>query len=684
MDRLCTHAGDADHPGQSAQFLDHAGQVHTVVNADHQLHDADATIAFVHADFLDIAVGRVDAAGQQGDQTALVLQLDPQLDVEFAGDILGPRELDAFFRVVADFGDVAAVVQVHHHAFAGGQVADNRVTRDRRATFGVAEHQALGAAYCQRSFRARQLFTFAQQAARNHVGHAVAQADIFQQVFDGFLAVLMEHRLHALLRDLVQGAVEAVEHFVQQAFAQADGFGAALQFQRVANMRTRLAGDHKVEPGRVGASARCADDLHRGTALQWFGQLGQAPVDATGDAAVADIGVHCVGKIDRRGAFGQLHDPAFGREHVDLVREQVDLHAFDKFQGVAGTLLHFQHALDPLARTGMGAFGLLVAAGLVQPVGGDAVVGHLFHFAGADLDLDRHAVHAKQGGMQRLVAVGLGNCDVVLEAAWQGFVQIMYSAQHAVAGIDLVDDDPERIDVHDLVEGPTLAAHFLVDAVEVFLTTADLALDAIDGQAVAEGLFDLVDDFLAVAPGAFDGLVDPCGTHRVHGLETEVFELYADGVHAQPVGDGRIDFQGFLGDPPTLFTGQDFKRAHVVQAVGELDQDHANVARHGHGNFLEVFGLCFGLGLEVHLGQFADPVYQFGHGFAELRLQRFLGNTGVFDHVMQHRRHQALMVHVHVGKNVRHRKRMRDVRLTAAAALAVVGLFGVEVRSADQ
>src|SRR3989344_4349944 len=125
MDRVCTHAGDADHTGQGAQLFDHAGQVHTVVHA-----------------------------GQQGDEAALVFQLNPQLDVEFAGDILGPRELDAFFRVVADFGDVAAVVQVHHHAFAGGQVADNRVTRDRCAALGVAEHQALGAANCQRAFRA--------------------------------------------------------------------------------------------------------------------------------------------------------------------------------------------------------------------------------------------------------------------------------------------------------------------------------------------------------------------------------------------------------------------------------------------------------------------------------------------------------------------------------------------------
>ena len=42
------------------------------------------------------------------------------------------------------------------------------------------------------------------------------------------------------------------------------------------------------------------------------------------------------------------------------------------------------------------------------------------------------------------------------------------------------------------------------------------------------------------------------------------------------------------------------------------------------------------------------------------------------------------MVHVHVGENIGHRKRMGDIRLAAAAALAVVGLFGVEIRSADQ
>ncbi|RMN46324.1 hypothetical protein ALQ59_05621 [Pseudomonas syringae pv. apii] len=604
--------------------------------------------------------------------------------MEFAGDVLGPGQLDAFFRVVADFADITAVIQVHDHALARRQMADNRVARDRRTAFGVAEYQTFGAANRQRAFRAWQLLAFTQQAAGDDIGHAIAQADVFEQVFQHLDPIFIQHQLNALWRDLVQAAFKAVKHLVEQALAKVDRLGAALQLERVANMGTCLAGDDEVQPCRVRTCAGGADNLDRGAALQRLGQWRQSTVDATGNAAVADIGMHCIGKIHCRGAFGQLHDPALGRENVDLVREQVDLDALDELQGVARALLHFQHALDPLPGAGVSALGLLVITGFVQPVRSDAVIGHLFHFACANLDFDRYAVHAEQRGMQRLVAVGLGDRDVILESAGQRLVQIMYSAQHAITGIDLVDDDAERVNVHDLVEGPALAAHLLVDAVEVFLPPADVAFDAIHRKAMAQGLFDLVDQLLAIAPGALDRLVDSRGAHRVHGLETQVFKFDAHTVHAQPIGDGGIDFEGFLGDAAALFTGQDFQCAHVVQAVGELDQNHADVPRHGHGHFLEVFGLSFGFGLEVHLGQFADPVDQFRDGFAKLRAERFLGNTGVFDDVMQHRSHQALMVHVHVSKDIGHRKRMGDVGFTAATALAIVGLFGVEIRSADQ
>ena len=123
-------------------------------------------------------------------------------------------------------------------------------------------------------------------------------------------------------------------------------------------------------------------------------------------------------------------------------------------------------------------------ARLVQPVCGDAVVGHLLHVAGADLDFDGHAVHAHQHGVQGLVAVGLGNGDVVLELPGHRLVQAVDAAQYPVAGVHRVDDDAKGEDIHDLREALPLGFHLLVDAVEVLFAADYLDLVALLLQAV--------------------------------------------------------------------------------------------------------------------------------------------------------------------------------------------------------
>src|SRR5690606_40079962 len=50
-------------------------------------------------------------------------------------------------------------------------------------------------------------------------------------------------------------------------------------------------------------------------------------------------------------------------------------------------------------------------------------------------------------------------------------------------------------------------------------------------------------------------------------------------VHAQAIGDGCIDLEGFAGNPAALFRPERPQGAHVVQTVGELDQDHPDVDR---------------------------------------------------------------------------------------------------------
>src|SRR3989344_9006836 len=98
-------------------------------------------------------------------------------------------------------------------------------------------------------------------------------------------------------------------------------------------------------------------------------------INLRADTAVADIGVDIVGKIDDRGATGELLDLAVGCEYINLVGEQVYLEVLEKFMRVARFLLGFEQILQPEQRA------LLYrirggGAGLAQPVRGYSGPGH--------------------------------------------------------------------------------------------------------------------------------------------------------------------------------------------------------------------------------------------------------------------------------------------------------------------
>ena len=62
------------------------------------------------------------------------------------------------------------------------------------------------------------------------------------------------------------------------------------------------------------------------------------------------------------------------------------------------------------------------------------------------------------------------------------------------------------------------------------------------------------------------------------------------------------------------------KRAHVVQPVGELDQDHPDVPGHRHQHLAVVLGLAVVAALEGDAAQLGDAVDQPGDLLAELSL----------------------------------------------------------------
>jgi len=175
--------------------------------------------------------------------------------------------------------------------------------------------------------------------------------------------------------------------------------------------------------------------FHRLATLQWYRQGRQPTVHPASHTAVADIGMDRVGKVHSGGAARQLENFAFGCEHVNLVREQVNFDVLDKLKGITGGLLHFQQTLHPLPGPRMTTVGIL-AVTFIQPVGGYAIVGHIFHFPSTNLDLYRDAVHTFEHRVQGLIAVGFGNGDIVLEFSRDGLIQTVYRAQHPVATIN--------------------------------------------------------------------------------------------------------------------------------------------------------------------------------------------------------------------------------------------------------
>jgi hypothetical protein len=218
---------------------------------------------------------------------------------------------------------------------------------------------------------------------------------------------------------------------------------------------------------------------------------------------------------------------------------------------------------------------------LVDPVGGHAVFGEPVLDLGAYLNFDGNALRADDGGVQRLVAVGLGQREIILELAGHRFEGGVQRADGEVAALFVGHDDAKAEEVEHLLEAQVLAAHFLVDGVEVLAPAADLGFHPPDDELAFDERADLVEEFVARPERGFDGVGEHGVSPGMAVLEGEILEFAIEGVEPEPVGDGGVDLERFLRDAAALGRGDGAQRAHVVRPVGQFDEDDTQVARHG-------------------------------------------------------------------------------------------------------
>ena len=436
-------------------------------------------------------------------------------------------------------------------------------------------------------------------------------------------------------------------------------------------------GGHEVQPIQAGMGRLGGDHLDEIAVLEGRCQGAQPIVDPHPLAMVADLGVDPVGEIHGCGALPQAHHIAIGGEHKHLLIEEVFL---DRGEVIAAVLapvifLPIHQLAQPvealgIARTGGGP------PFLVFPVGGNAVLRHLVHVGGANLHLNG-PVAADHRRVQRLVTIGLGQTDVVLEAARDGAEGVMHHRQGPVTTLQIGTKNPQGCHVEDLVEGLLLALHLAPDAIEVLGPATHLhPIQAHGGEAVAQELHRDTQALLALTALGSNLLLHIPKGLGLEDLEGQILEFPLQSTNAKAIGQGGVDLPGFAGYALLLLGLEGTEGAHVVEPVGQLNQHHPDVTGHRQEHPAQVFRLGFGVVREMDAAELGDALHQGPHLRPKMLLD-FLGDdVGVLDNVVEEARRNHPRTRADIAQQIRHRDRMNDVGLTGGPELTLVELVG--------
>ena len=189
---------------------------------------------------------------------------------------------------------------------------------------------------------------------------------------------------------------------------------------------------------------------------------------------------------------------------------------------------------------------------------------------------------------------------------------------------------------------------------------------------------------LAVGAPLGDHLLDLLVLARVQRLEREVLELPLERVDAEPVRERRVDLERLARLPHLRLLAHVLDRAQVVEAVGELDQDHAHVLGHRDDQLAVVLGLGVLAALELDARQLRDALDELRDLVAELGADVLDLDAGVLDRVVEERGGERRLVHLQPGEDLRGAPRVVDELLARAAQLAVVCVRGEVERARQQ
>ena len=151
--------------------------------------------------------------------------------------------------------------------------------------------------------------------------------------------------------------------------------------------------------------------------------------------------------------------------------------------------------------------------------------------------------------------------------------------------------------------------------------------------------------------------------------QRQVLELVLDLLHSQPVGQRGVDVHGLLGHTLLLVLWEGGQGPHVVEAVGQLDYQDAEVLGERNQHLPHAGRLLLLPGVEVEQLQLGHAVHDQPDLRAEVPLQVLEADGCVLHGIVEEGGHHRGVVEPLAGDDGCHRHRMVDVRLAGLAGL---------------
>ena len=248
----------------------------------------------------------------------------------------------------------------------------------------------------------------------------------------------------------------------------------------------------------------------------------------------------------------------------------------------------------------------------------------------------------------------------------------MDDAEHAIAVLDGIDEDAHGREVVDFADVLVVALHLLIDGIKVLRAAGNLSFDLRLFEFFANLHDGVVDKGLALLALLLDALDEVIVFLGLEVAQAEVFEFPFDVRNAEAVRERRVDLDGLFRDALLLLAWHVFERPHVVQAVGQLDHDDADVLRHREEHLAVRLELLLLARLVLDARELCHAVDEFRDFLAEHLLELLRRVDRVLDDIMQQRRCDRDVVDMELRENLGDVERMDDVLLARHALLPLV------------